>query len=127
MPRQKKVIEIVCFYCEKKFKYIVSSYCQINRAYCGGCEKTHLGNKYHGELGYREYLEYLNQIRSRFGRSRKAVEGDEINLYTKKGRLFKGGIDLGRIVASDKLFIYIQKYPLSGSICSYQRKFIEKL
>jgi len=126
MPKQKKVIEVVCFYCKREFKYIVWSYYQINRAYCDECEKTYLDNRFQGGLNHRKYLEYLNQIRSQFSRSRKMVGVNEVNLYTKNGRLFKGEIDLGRIVASDEFFIYVQKYPF-GTISSYQKEFIKEL
>jgi len=123
MPKQKKVIEIVCFYCEKKFKYIIQSYSQINRAYCDKCEREHIDNRFHSRIDYQEYQKYLKWIRSQF--CRRERELDEINLYIKNNRLFKGEIDLGEIVGKDERFIYVQKHPL-GTISLYQKKFIKE-
>ena len=57
---------------------------------------------------------------------RVTVEVNEVNLWCKEGRLFKGGIDLGEVVGKDETFIYVQKYPF-GTISSYRKKFIEEL
>lgn len=122
MLGQKKIIEIECFYCHRKFKYPIRYFYQISRAYCDRCKKKHLVNQYHNPAGYKKYKEYLRQVRSQFCRKEKEVI--KVNLYIKDGKLFKGEVEIGRIISKNKSSIDVQKYPL-GTVSSYQRRFIK--
>ena len=121
--KPKKSFLITCFYCHKVFKYVTDFTYMVKRAYCysNDCEKAHSHNKWHGKVKLEEYKEYLQEIRGQLG----CTGGENrILLQVKNEQLFRGEVNLGRIINQDQKFVYVQKYHF-GSVCSYRREFVK--
>lgn len=121
MLKQRKNFKIRCFYCKKLFVYTVDFACYIKRAYCEKCKKKHIVNKFKKGAEYSQYKEYLAGVRNQLGEGKG--ETPKIVLARRGAELFRGDINLGKIVSEDRLFVSVQKF-IGGTASFYRKEFI---
>lgn len=130
--RKKKTFRIVCFYCQEEFNLATDNLNNCRRAFCNNCTDEHqkrimtqLGGPGRWGLSqhYQQYSDHLENQKARF--SNKKIEKTRKFLVKKGGKLFRqeNGVELGKIIAENELYIFVQKDP-SNSVVYYSKETI---
>lgn len=119
MERTRR-FEVECFHCQELFGVCAIDTNRIDRAYCRKKECTEKQEEimFNDELESIDYETHLEAERRRLRNKKQKIISF---LDVKDGKLFKGKIELGKIVEEDSTMVGVRKF-MGESVVYYHKK-----